>query len=105
VLYLGTHGVWPIHGAPYDFRRWTPHGLAWECRMFSRCDVRQIAGPVLNNICLWNCYLRKWQEKNAFLRFALAPLVLLNNVLGRLWPDRPDKDATLAMFYVVEAVK
>lgn len=27
-LVLSTHGTFPDHGAPWDFQRWTPHGLS-----------------------------------------------------------------------------
>ena len=29
-LFLTTHGTWPDHGSPYDFRRWTPDGLKYD---------------------------------------------------------------------------
>jgi SAM-dependent methyltransferase len=29
-LFLTTHGTWPDHGSPYDFRRWTPDGLRYD---------------------------------------------------------------------------
>ncbi|GEP41461.1 class I SAM-dependent methyltransferase [Brevifollis gellanilyticus] len=32
VLALSTHGTFPDHGAPWDFQRWTPHGLERDVR-------------------------------------------------------------------------
>jgi|JI6StandDraft_1071083.scaffolds.fasta_scaffold00181_26 SAM-dependent methyltransferase len=31
-LVLSTHGTFPDHGAPWDFQRWTPHGLARDLK-------------------------------------------------------------------------
>jgi SAM-dependent methyltransferase len=31
-LILSTHGTFPDHGAPWDFQRWTPHGLIRDLR-------------------------------------------------------------------------
>lgn len=31
-LILSTHGTFPDHGAPWDFQRWTPHGLARDVK-------------------------------------------------------------------------
>jgi SAM-dependent methyltransferase len=104
-LILGTHGVWPIHGEPYDYRRWTPYGLEWESKAFASTRVTQIAGPLVNLLCIANFYLRNQQERNALFRFALAPFVLLNNCLGTLFPGRVETRATLAVVYVIHATK
>lgn len=31
-LILSTHGTFPDHGAPWDFQRWTPHGLVRDLK-------------------------------------------------------------------------
>lgn len=31
-LILSTHGTFPDHGAPWDFQRWTPHGLTRDLK-------------------------------------------------------------------------
>jgi SAM-dependent methyltransferase len=47
-LYLTTHGIYPDHGCPYDFRRWTADGLVADLR---RCGFeierieKQTTGP------------------------------------------------------------
>lgn len=105
VLILGTHGVWPIHGEPHDYRRWTPYGLKWECGKFRTCEVRQLGGPWMNLMCIANCYLRNLQEKSRLLRVMIAPLVLLNNCLGMLFPGRSSSPATFAVLYVLRATK
>lgn len=32
-LVVTTHGIWPDHGTPYDFQRWTTAGLARDIRL------------------------------------------------------------------------
>jgi SAM-dependent methyltransferase len=104
-LILGTHGVWPIHGAPHDYRRWTSHGLMWEFRMFNSVSVRQVGGPLANTVMLVNVYIHQWQERSIALRLLLAPFVTVNNLMGLLFPGDNGREATLAIFYIMTASK
>lgn len=47
-LLLSTHGVWPYHPHPGDFRRWTRTGLVaeLESRGFAVVDVEGVVGPL-----------------------------------------------------------
>jgi SAM-dependent methyltransferase len=47
-LLLSTHGTWPYHAHPTDFRRWTRQGLIGELaqRHFKLECVRGIIGPL-----------------------------------------------------------
>lgn len=47
-LYLATHGMYPDHGCPYDYHRWTAEGLIrdLESAGFKICRVeKQTTGP------------------------------------------------------------
>lgn len=48
VLILSTHGTWPYHPHPTDFRRWTRDGLVAELegRGFTVRSVRAVVGPL-----------------------------------------------------------
>ena len=39
-LIVTTHGVWPDHGAPHDYQRWTAAGLARDLAQAGFVDVR-----------------------------------------------------------------
>jgi SAM-dependent methyltransferase len=39
-LLLTTHGVWPDHGTPYDFQRWTAAGLARDLTQTGFVNLR-----------------------------------------------------------------
>jgi SAM-dependent methyltransferase len=99
---LGTHGSWEVHGAPHDYWRWTPHGLAESFRSFAECRVEQVGGPVMNYLALQNLYLRRLPGWAAWL---LSPLVLLNNLVGICVGAQGGRAATLAIFYYVVARK
>jgi SAM-dependent methyltransferase len=47
-LLLSTHGTWPYHPHPTDFRRWTRDGLVREIatRGFNVKEARPIVGPL-----------------------------------------------------------
>jgi SAM-dependent methyltransferase len=47
-LLLSTHGTWPFHPVPTDFRRWTRPGLEREIRSrgFEVVRVRDVVGPL-----------------------------------------------------------
>jgi SAM-dependent methyltransferase len=47
-LILSTHGTWPYHPHPTDFRRWTRDGLVaeLETRGFEVSEVKPLLGPL-----------------------------------------------------------
>lgn len=47
-LVLSTHGVWPYHPHPTDYRRWTRDGLLQELRQrgFEPVQVQALLGPL-----------------------------------------------------------
>ena len=53
VLLLSVPYAYPVHDAPFDFRRWTPHGLMQECRQ-ARMDIidsRELGSSVEAGCC------------------------------------------------------
>jgi len=47
-LWLTTHGTWPYHPHPTDFRRWTSQGLKreLESRGFEMISMKGLVGPL-----------------------------------------------------------
>jgi len=82
-LLLSTHGCWPYHPHPTDYRRWTHDGLRkeLEVRGFSVVQLSGIVGPLA-----WATYLRLYAAENILKRVpvvgppALAILALLMNI-------------------------
>ena len=103
-LILGTHGVWPVHCAPHDYRRWTSYGLLWEFRKFCNINVAQVGGATANRLMLVNVYLRKLQESSSVMRFIIMPFIVFNNILG-LSAGKSKRSALLAVYYIVTASK
>lgn len=68
-LLLSTHGCWPYHPHPTDFRRWTQDGLAQELliRGLPVATARGIVGPLA-----WSTYLRLYSAEYLFSRLPLA---------------------------------
>jgi SAM-dependent methyltransferase len=82
-LLLSTHGSWPYHPHPTDFRRWTRDGLVEELRSRGLPveEVRPVAGPLA-----WTTLFRLLGLQQALRRLPvvgpllLVPITLLTNV-------------------------
>jgi SAM-dependent methyltransferase len=93
-LLLSTHGTWPYHAHPTDFRRWTREGLCEELhqRQFAVERVEGIVGPLA-----WTTQIRLLGFYHLLAavgtlgELALKPVILLMNsrmvVEDRLTPE------------------
>jgi SAM-dependent methyltransferase len=77
-LLLSTHGVWPYHPHPTDFRRWTRTGLVaeLETRGFDVVTIEGVIGPLA-----WTTQIRALGFRHALMKNrildAVTPLVML----------------------------
>jgi SAM-dependent methyltransferase len=82
-LLLSTHGTWPYHPHPTDFRRWTRDGLVkeLETRGFAVTECAPVVGPLA-----WTTQIRLLGYREAARRVpvlgpaVLAPLAMLMNL-------------------------
>jgi SAM-dependent methyltransferase len=82
-LLLSTHGTWPYHAHPTDFRRWTRDGLLAELkeRHFEVQAVEGVVGPLA-----WTTQIRLLGFRHFFLRMSaigkvlLLPVILYTNI-------------------------
>ena len=51
-LFLSTHGNWPVHGSPYDYWRWTEHGLRKLLIDFRVHEIHKCGGSAASIIQL-----------------------------------------------------
>jgi SAM-dependent methyltransferase len=104
-LLLSTHGVWPYHPHPTDYRRWTGEGLRRELEKhrFDVVSVTGLLGPLA-----WTTQVRALGIRHALLGIpivrGLTPLIIaimnLRMALEeRVTPDRIRQDN--ACIYVV----
>jgi SAM-dependent methyltransferase len=76
-LLLSTHGVWPYHPHPTDYRRWTGEGLRreLESRGFQVVSVTGLLGPLA-----WTTQVRALGIRHALLGIpivrGLSPLIV-----------------------------
>ena len=56
-LFLSTHGVWPVHAAPFDFWRWTDSGLKKMLERFSIVKIYECGGSVASLFQIVNLYV------------------------------------------------
>ena len=68
-LLLSTHGVWPYHPHPEDYRRWTHTGLQTdlEARGFHVIEIRALVGPLA-----WTTQIRALGFRHFLLKTPLA---------------------------------
>lgn len=73
-LLLSTHGTWPYHPHPTDFRRWTRDGLAKEVaeRGFTLQHLEGVVGPLA-----WTTQIRLLGWREGLRRIPLAGPILL----------------------------
>lgn len=119
-LIITTHGLFPIHGPPYDYYRYTEFGLRYLMEK-NGCQVIKITpnGSFWQTMAvLFNHYLfyqffeiRSWYISKAFfalLKIILTPMLILIVVLVNsicLILDRLHRDFTVTTNYTVVARK
>lgn len=103
VAIVGVPFIWPIHGSPHDYWRWTPHGLEQVFAAFASCRVEQAGGWFSNYLQVQNVFYRDRQEAWPALRGLWSPIILCNNVLGRLFGGSTGGFTGMATFYLAVA--
>lgn len=75
IIFLSTHGIWPVHGAPNDYWRWTEYGLT---KLLNNFDIHEVHkdGPILSLIQLLELYIP--------MRSLGIMIIFLLNKLGNL---------------------
>jgi len=81
VLFLTTHGTYPIHGAPNDYWRFTKYGLEEVCKNFSTRNVIPIGGIVLCLFQIVNLFFGKL-SRVPVIGLIFKPVIILNNIIG-----------------------
>jgi SAM-dependent methyltransferase len=101
MLLLSTHGIWPYHPHPTDYRRWTLDGLQRE--------IQRAGFEVLLTQSIFDAptaAIQLWQDAT-FERLPriLQPMYLwsLQTLIGVIERRHPDKLSTDAMIYVILA--
>lgn len=59
LLFLSTHGVWTIHGAPHDYWRWTEYGLRKILASFHIHEIHTCGGSAVSIIQLLELYIKR----------------------------------------------
>lgn len=115
-LYLTTHGTYPDHGCPYDFRRWTTDGLVRDLNAagftVSRSE-KHTTGPRAALFHLESQFYNLWTSSHslfAVFLFALRSLCLrarpwLHRMCDRHFPQNRvvNEDLERHTFYIVTA--
>jgi hypothetical protein len=82
-LLLTVPSIFPQHGGPGDYWRYTADGLTWMLRDFERVDIRVEAGTVGSFCLVVNMYLFMLTGRSEMLRTLVSWLVCpLTNVVG-----------------------
>jgi SAM-dependent methyltransferase len=56
LIFLSTHGTWPVHGAPYDYWRWTEYGLKKLFNKFNIFTIKECGGSIVSIFQLIELY-------------------------------------------------
>jgi SAM-dependent methyltransferase len=98
-LFLSTHGVWPVHAAPFDFWRWTDFGLKKMLEDFSMVKIYECGGNIASFFQIMNLYL----PTIPYLRSILS---LFLNIIGESLDNKfRGKSAKLIVNYLAIAKK
>ena len=78
-LLLSTHGTWPYHPHPTDYRRWTRDGLERELssRGFAVQGVEPVVGPLAWTTLIRLLGARELLRRFAVTRWSLLPLLIV----------------------------
>src|SRR5712691_6610705 len=110
-LFVSVPFVYPIHNAPYDFQRFTIHGIRHLLQSldFEVVQIAQHGNSLLVSMQLFNLVLLEgcraaWQ-KNSVLGLtaviAAYPVCLLNNLLAVPFTLLPNKGASCFGYFVI----
>lgn len=82
-LILSVPGIYPQHGAPGDYWRYMPQGLAWLLRDFQSVNIRSECGTVGSFFLTFNMFLYTFSGPVPWLRKLVQWVVCpLSNLVG-----------------------
>jgi SAM-dependent methyltransferase len=73
LLFLSTHGNWPVHGAPQDYWRWTEYGLRKLLNANYHCEINECGGSMVSILQLLELYI-PGKYLGSAVRFAINKL-------------------------------
>lgn len=103
-LFLSTHGIWPYHEFPNDYRRWTKYGLEYEIQNvgFQVIETRVILGAYAASLqfqlLLFAKLCKTWGIAGRLIMISLS---LVGNVIIALIDMLERKSFDAAVFIVV----
>ena len=97
LLFLSTHGNWPVHECPYDYWRWTSYGLKKLLTDFRILEIHKCGGPAASIIQLIELFI----PQRSFGIIAIFLLNKLGDLLDRVaWLNAKLPDLTTHYFIV-----
>ncbi|MGB9743310.1 MAG: class I SAM-dependent methyltransferase [Minisyncoccales bacterium] len=81
IVFLATHGVWEIHGSPYDYWRFTNYGLKETFKQFREVKIINNGGAILCFFQICNIYFLKLINI-PIIGLIIRGIILVNNLLG-----------------------
>lgn len=108
LLFVNIPFFYPLHGVPFDFRRYTPEGLANLVSTLKIVKVSSLGG-IGSSLCnTWNNFIQDWGATSIYHRlmyFLIWPLTLLSNLTCNILSLVLDKiDSTMRYPLIVFAI-
>jgi ubiquinone/menaquinone biosynthesis C-methylase UbiE len=104
IVFLSTHGVWEVHGAPHDYWRFTEYGLKEVFKQYREVQIIKNGGAILCFFQIFNIYLYKL-NKYPFINLIAKFLIVINNLLGWHLDKLLEKYDFFVVNYLVVAKK
>lgn len=107
-LFLSTHGVWPYHEHPQDYRRWTRSGLIYEIERagFTVLEVKSVLNPYTATLQFQVLLVAETlMVKGIVGRICLHFLSILGNFLISVFQKFSNKNASDAAIFIIAAQK
>ena len=104
IVFLTTHGVWEIHGAPFDYWRFTKYGLKEVFTKFKEIEIINNGGAFLCFFQIFNTYLYKL-NKYPLINLIVKVMIVINNLLGWYLDKLLEKYDFFVVNYLVVAKK
>ena len=103
IAFLTTHGVSEIHGAPYDYWRFTEYGLREVFSGYKEVAIINNGGAVLCFFQIFNTYL--WKLKYPVINLIVKFMIVINNLVGWYLDKLLEKYDFYVVNYLVIAKK
>ncbi len=96
---LTTHMAAPLHGEPYDYYRFTKHGLRDLFKEFKHIEIRENGGAALSII-----QLIIWGISEKLPSIIAKPIITFLNIIGKI-ADKAVYSPVFTLNYSVYAIK